>query len=666
MAHDVFISHSSRDKTTADAVCHALEADGIRCWIAPRDIRPGLSWKQSVVEAIREAPVMVLIFSGEANSSAQVQREVDIAFESGNPILPFRIEDVEMNEDLYYCVADRHWLDALTDPKDEHIGKLVSSVQALLGTGRAEDSASAKPEPASPAETPPIAVAAPVSKVELETTAPSSPPKSRAARGGIGSVFGKRARLGLLIAVAAVALVFVGRSMISGESVSELTRQGVEAYDAEDYSTALPFLIRAAERDDPEAQYTLGRMYFNGYGVVQDVDRAHALFQESAEQNHPGGQSAIGFLYSTGQIYDRDDEEAVRWYRMAADQGFAQAQFNMGYMVQNGRGVEASDEDAVQWYRLAADGGFAAAQTNLGYMYYSGLGVDIDLEEAVRLYRLAAEQSDIQGQLNLAILYGQGKGVERNYGEQVKWYGLAAAQGDSTAQASLTTLRNRSWATAPLLPGAWTTLQVEERSSELERFAADPVAARLEGWDLERLRTLPITFYTDAALYEVEVWRDDERGVFTYLRAGDRITAIDGNSAGVHALNAESLLQIGSIRQAVSYLRFFVGALEGSDLRFQVVDEIEDLLWLPDATDADRQAVAGKLRLLDISEGPDGSWQGTGTVVYGQGAYDVDLELSGDGKVEMLNDTLIAADLPLYVESFNDVGIRTRTGDDSE
>ena len=41
MAHDAFISYSSKDKTIADAVCARLEARGIRCWIAPRDVRPG-------------------------------------------------------------------------------------------------------------------------------------------------------------------------------------------------------------------------------------------------------------------------------------------------------------------------------------------------------------------------------------------------------------------------------------------------------------------------------------------------------------------------------------------------------------------------------------------------------------------------------------------------
>ena len=55
MAHDVFISHSHADKPAADAACAALEAKGIRCWIAPRDINPGQDWAASIVEAIRGA-----------------------------------------------------------------------------------------------------------------------------------------------------------------------------------------------------------------------------------------------------------------------------------------------------------------------------------------------------------------------------------------------------------------------------------------------------------------------------------------------------------------------------------------------------------------------------------------------------------------------------------
>jgi len=42
MAHDVFLSYSSQDKPIADAVCAALEAKKIRCWIAPRDVLAGV------------------------------------------------------------------------------------------------------------------------------------------------------------------------------------------------------------------------------------------------------------------------------------------------------------------------------------------------------------------------------------------------------------------------------------------------------------------------------------------------------------------------------------------------------------------------------------------------------------------------------------------------
>jgi hypothetical protein len=54
MAHDVFISHSSKDKLAADAACAVLEGEGIRCWIAPRDITPGAEWSASIIDAIGE------------------------------------------------------------------------------------------------------------------------------------------------------------------------------------------------------------------------------------------------------------------------------------------------------------------------------------------------------------------------------------------------------------------------------------------------------------------------------------------------------------------------------------------------------------------------------------------------------------------------------------
>jgi hypothetical protein len=132
MAHDVFISYSSKDKNTADAVCAKLESQKIRCWIAPRDVPPGQSWAGSIIEALNESKVFVLVFSDGSNQSQQVVREVGEAVDNGIPIVPLRIEDVEPSQEMRYYIKSIHWLDAMTPPLEKHLQKLSNSVQALL------------------------------------------------------------------------------------------------------------------------------------------------------------------------------------------------------------------------------------------------------------------------------------------------------------------------------------------------------------------------------------------------------------------------------------------------------------------------------------------------------------------------------------------------------
>lgn len=108
MAHDVFISHSSRDKPVSDAVCAALENVGIRCWVAPRDVQPGRSFAGEITRAIQQSKAMVLIFSAHSNTSEQVLREVQLAVDSQLHILQFRIEEVLPNDDLKYYLSTPH------------------------------------------------------------------------------------------------------------------------------------------------------------------------------------------------------------------------------------------------------------------------------------------------------------------------------------------------------------------------------------------------------------------------------------------------------------------------------------------------------------------------------------------------------------------------------
>jgi TIR domain len=132
MALDTFISYSSKDKTAADAACAVLERAGVRCWIAPRDIRPGQEYGHAIIEAIDQCRVMVLIFSADANDSRQIHREIERAVSKGVPIIPLRIEEVVPTRSMEYFLGAIHWLDALTPPLEKHLQQLAEAVKALL------------------------------------------------------------------------------------------------------------------------------------------------------------------------------------------------------------------------------------------------------------------------------------------------------------------------------------------------------------------------------------------------------------------------------------------------------------------------------------------------------------------------------------------------------
>lgn len=132
MAHDVFISYASKDKPKADAACAVLEARGIRCWIAPRDVLPGRPYGEAIIDGIQGCRVMVLILSSNANQSLHIPKEVERAVSRGVTIVPLRIEDVAPGRSLDYFIGSVHWLDALTPPLEQHLDNLAATVLRLL------------------------------------------------------------------------------------------------------------------------------------------------------------------------------------------------------------------------------------------------------------------------------------------------------------------------------------------------------------------------------------------------------------------------------------------------------------------------------------------------------------------------------------------------------
>ena len=131
-SHDVFISYSSKDKAVANAVCHVLEQHGISCWIAPRDVQPGIPYAREIISGIENCQLMILIFTCHSNISEHVASEIDVAFNKGKIIVPLLADETPMNEDLKYYLGRKHWLVAYPD-FEQKFGELVQSVSNILG-----------------------------------------------------------------------------------------------------------------------------------------------------------------------------------------------------------------------------------------------------------------------------------------------------------------------------------------------------------------------------------------------------------------------------------------------------------------------------------------------------------------------------------------------------
>jgi hypothetical protein len=147
MAHQVFVSYSSKDAAAAEAVCAALEGRTIACWIAPRDIVPGDDYGESILDAIDTCRILLMIVSPHANQSSQIRRELERTMRTDTPIVPFRVAHGAVSKSLEYYTGPCEWLDSPSAPLEQHLRRLCDVVAAALSSQDGQAAPNAPPRP---------------------------------------------------------------------------------------------------------------------------------------------------------------------------------------------------------------------------------------------------------------------------------------------------------------------------------------------------------------------------------------------------------------------------------------------------------------------------------------------------------------------------------------
>lgn len=286
---------------------------------------------------------------------------------------------------------------------------------------------------------------------------------------------------------------------------------------------AAMWLRRAAEQDDPEAQYRLGRLlsyghapppelegwhrsvlaakdssaalfYPNGIGQPADPAEAALWLERAAATGHAAAAFELGLLHGQGRGIPADPGRAADCFRAAAEQGHPQAQFRFGLIHLTGQGVARDTTVAAHWLGRAAEQGVAAAQVNLAILHVNGDGVPRDVERARHWFEEAARLGDPVAQINLGRMFSRGIAVPPSPATALSWYRQAAEAGLAQARLELGLLLAEGEARDPFEAALWLSRALEELPPGEPRDQAAAVLARLrdelDADQLGRLRSL--------------------------------------------------------------------------------------------------------------------------------------------------------------------------------
>lgn len=118
--HNVFISYSTRNSDIANRICYLLEKNGLKCWIAPRNISSGKIYIEEIGDAIRSTKIVVLVYSSFSQASRYVNNEIEMAYSYNKPIISFNIDNAEPRDEMAYFLKVSQWLPAFPDPEAEY------------------------------------------------------------------------------------------------------------------------------------------------------------------------------------------------------------------------------------------------------------------------------------------------------------------------------------------------------------------------------------------------------------------------------------------------------------------------------------------------------------------------------------------------------------------
>lgn len=103
--HDLFVSYSRKDERVVDRLVRELEHAGFKVWIDRSAVGGSTRFAGQIVQAIRQARVVVLMCSRNSFNSDHVLREVYVAGDCRRPIVSLELDGSAPPDDFLYFTS---------------------------------------------------------------------------------------------------------------------------------------------------------------------------------------------------------------------------------------------------------------------------------------------------------------------------------------------------------------------------------------------------------------------------------------------------------------------------------------------------------------------------------------------------------------------------------
>lgn len=426
MEYHVFISYSHDDCDLIDSIETGLKNRGIKCFRDNSKIVISADWAEKVSKAIKDCEVVLFVWSKNSNKSDYVADEIYMAKEEGKKIVPFKIGEFTLSDNLRLQLVRYNRYEVQEADKGA-VDVLVLKLASLLGIPN-DDNEGMENEVHSVHDSNEAHM-----MYEFAKNYDDSHEWKLAAK-------------------------YYQQAADKG-STEAMTRLG-EMYDdgigiEVNPNKAFGLLLKAAKRGNMKAAAALGYMYYEGKCVEKDDYQAYKWSKKSMDSGEPTGLTIMALMHAQGIGVPKDMNKAFGMLYKAIELGDKEAwgvmaMLHLNFLGCNGEGAdetkakecilkgvecesigsiglyalcllrglffEKDENEAYHYAKISAEMGNPTGKALLGIIYAEGLaGKKKDMAEAIKMLSESVEQGCNVGILTLANLYYQGIGVPQDY-----------------------------------------------------------------------------------------------------------------------------------------------------------------------------------------------------------------------------------------------------------